>query len=211
MNGCPQYYTSSSSVVTDNTDSTICTIYRESPTSRTTSNTDQDACTRSFHFSEYRNEHKRYQETPRMGNLISRTTCATSTGKWHRSYGKADSWTPNNAWTTKTVRRTAKRLLDRRAEVILVRFSLIPDELRDQIKRIKRQTAAEQPLPLDDLIKLHLRLGYPNTQIWFGVAPTIAVDILLGKSYINLFYLKSPPPPPWTKNCTTALSTRHNS
>lgn len=45
----------------------------------------------------------------------------------------------------------------------------------------------KQPLPLDGLILLNLRLADLHTRIWFGIAPHLADDTLLGITFIDRF------------------------
>lgn len=44
-----------------------------------------------------------------------------------------------------------------------------------------------QPLRLEELILLYLCHGELNSQIWFGVEPTLVVEILLGSVLIGSF------------------------
>lgn len=85
---------------------------------------------------------------------------------------------------------TANCLLDSGAGVSLISSLVIP---RRRSSRSKRQnvpqqgTATKQRLPLNRLIFLHVRRGKPSARSWYGVAPRLAVQILLGTSSIDRF------------------------
>lgn len=89
----------------------------------------------------------------------------------------------------KTVVRTATCHFGSVMKVYLIRFSMISEKVHNSARRkkfITLRTATKQPLPLDGLIFLHLRLDELNTRIWFEIAPNLAVDIL-GTYFMELF------------------------
>lgn len=66
-------------------------------------------------------------------------------------------------------------------------------ETREKRNRMKRNklstfwTQTMQPIPLEEVILLHLRLGHLTTKIWFGIVTNMAVGIQLGTTSIDRF------------------------
>lgn len=81
--------------------------------------------------------------------------------------------------------------LDNVAGGSLIRSPMIYMGSAGQIKRKdvpQLQTKTKKnPLPLERIILLHLRLGELSIRIWFGVAPHLAIEILLGTSSTKCF------------------------
>lgn len=91
---------------------------------------------------------------------------------------------------TTIVARTAACLLDTCARGNTFYVSLIPEKFHDPAIRNNlppRRTATKQPRPLDGLSHLHLRLGDLNSLIRFGMVSKLAVDAMLGTSFIDRF------------------------
>lgn len=89
---------------------------------------------------------------------------------------------------TATLMRIAHGLFDTGAVVNLIQSSMIPTSWAHHIKRDglpTLRTATKQLLLLNGLILLHLRIGDLNTRVWFGVAPWLAFDVLLGTAFID--------------------------
>lgn len=77
-----------------------------------------------------------------------------------------------------------------RAGLNVISSFLIPNEWRNRMKRNKHQslqTATKETLPLKELILLHLHVRDLKSQIWFEMAPSLAVDTLLSTSFIDRF------------------------
>lgn len=70
----------------------------------------------------------------------------------------------------------------------IIRLLMIPTNWAHRNKRDGLQThrtAIKQALPFHGLIILRLRIGDLDTRVWFGIAPQIAVGILLGTAFID--------------------------
>lgn len=85
---------------------------------------------------------------------------------------------------------TAVALLDIEAGVNFIHSALIILERKSSAKKeslLRLRTATKQPPQIKGLIVLRLRLRDPRTRVWFGVAPKLAVNILLGTAFIGRF------------------------
>lgn len=82
------------------------------------------------------------------------------------------------------------------ADVSLIRFFMIPDEWPNRMNLNMLPTlwtVTKQLLPLNGVNLLHFHLlsrNDLNSQICFGVASNVAVDILLSAIFIELFIYK---------------------
>lgn len=59
---------------------------------------------------------------------------------------------------------------------------------KEPLSRLR--TATIQPLQIEELFLLHLRLGDLCTLIWFGIAPQLSVNMLLGTSFKDRFIIR---------------------
>lgn len=83
-----------------------------------------------------------------------------------------------------------ERLLDTGAERNLSQTKFIHQDYMSRNKHkdlSKLLTATMEPVRLHETILLHLRIGDLTARVWSGIVPILAVDVLLGTSFIDLF------------------------
>lgn len=54
-------------------------------------------------------------------------------------------------------------------------------------KMLNQQFATQQPLDINDKILFHIHTGALSIQVWFGIVPNLALDLLLGTLFIDCF------------------------
>lgn len=86
--------------------------------------------------------------------------------------------------------RLATNLLDTGAASRLVNRTLFPSQWTSRIKHVKMphlRTATQEPLYMEGTILLHVSLNDLRVRLWSGIVLILAVDMLLGTSFIYRF------------------------
>lgn len=83
-----------------------------------------------------------------------------------------------------------KCLLDTATGLNLINANLIHLEWINRVKHTdlpRFRTATKEPIHLQGTILLHHQIGNLNTRVWFSIFPNLAVDLLLGTSFVDRF------------------------
>lgn len=83
-----------------------------------------------------------------------------------------------------------KRLLDTRSGLSFVNKTLTPQPWKHRIQQgslTKLRTATKQLVQVEGRILFYVRFESIHTKVWFGIVPSLAVEMLLDTSFIDIF------------------------